>query len=82
MFFQRLFDSFHFMQHRCSLLSLRLDKGYPYFRHDPYLPIFLLLLLLLLLLLHLESGDAHAEPADCLWELFGGAAMTRHRRLR
>ena len=29
-----------------------------------------------------EGQDGHAVPADCLGELFGGAAMTRRRRLR
>ena len=29
-----------------------------------------------------ENKDGHAVPADCLGELFGGAAMIRRRRLR
>ena len=29
-----------------------------------------------------EGEDGHTEPADCSGELFGGAAMTRRKRLR
>ena len=72
---------------RCSLLSLRLDVGCTSFRLEVYLPELLLLLLLPLLFLHLFVCSYVCMPKYlllflCLLNRFGGAATTRHKRLR
>ena len=58
------------------------------FRRKLYMPMLLLLIMLLFLFLflflflHLEGEDAPTIPTDGGGGVFGGAAMTRRRRLR
>ena len=68
-FAQRVVIRFYIFRSVCLSAVARFrafvsKKGCTYFRHELYLPMFLLTIMFFLLLVHLESEDAHADLAD------------------